>query len=138
MEFPLHLVSKPSGGYRPCGDFRALNAIAVTDRYLIPNINSFSSKFLNKTCYSKIDLTSAYHQIKVHPDDIPKTAVITPFGLFSFNFMPFGLKNAAATFQRMMDKIFSNLECAFVYIDNILVFSDNEDSHVISKWFLKH
>ena len=127
---PLHLELKSNGDYRPCGDYRALNAITKVDRYPIPNINSFSSKLANKTCFSKIDLTSAYHQIKVHPDDVPKTAIITPFGLFEFKNMPFGLKNAAATFQRAMNKIFSTLSCVFIYLDDILVFSDDLESHL--------
>ena len=83
---PLHLVPKNNGDYRPCGDYRALNAITKVDRYPIPNINSFSSKLANKACFSKIDLTSAYHQIKVHPDDVLKSAITTSFGLFEFRY----------------------------------------------------
>ena len=127
---PLHLVPKSNGDYRPCGDYRALNAITKVDRYPIPNINCFSSKLANKKYFSKIDLTSAYHQIKVHPDDVPKTAITTPFGLFEYKYMPFGLRNAAATFQRAMDKIFSTLLCVFIYLDDILVFSDDLESHL--------
>ena len=127
---PLHLVPKSNGEYRPCGDYRALNSITKTDRYHIPNINSFSSRLANKACFFKIDLTSAYHQIKLHPDDIPKTAITTPFGLFEFCHMPFGLRNAAATFQRAMDKMFSNLKCVFIYLNDILVFSHDEESHL--------
>ena len=89
---PLHLVPKQSGGYRCCGDYRALNSIIKSDRYPIPNINSFTTKLANKQRFTKIDLISAYHQIKMHPDDIPKTAIICPMGLFHYEFMPFGLK----------------------------------------------
>ena len=127
---PLHLVPKTNGEFRPCGDYRALNSITKPDRYPLPNMNSFSSRLADKTCFSKIDLVSAYHQIKMNPDDIAKTAVTVSFGLFEFQYMPFGLKNAAATFQRMMDKIFAKLSCVFVYIDDILVFSDDEQSHM--------
>ena len=127
---PLHLVPKSNGEYHPCGNYRALNSITKTDRYPIPNINSFSSRLANKTCFSKIDLTSAYHQIKLHPDDIPKTAITTPFRLFEFRYIPFSLRNAAATFQRAMDKMFSNQKCVFIYLDDILVFSDDEESHL--------
>ena len=127
---PLHLVPKSNGEYRPCGDYRALNSVTKVDRYPIPNINSFSGKLANKTCFSKIDLTAAYHQIKVHPDDICKTAITTPFGLYEFRFMPFGLRNAAATFQRAMDKMFANTKCIFIYLDDILVFSDDEETHM--------
>ena len=127
---PLQLVPKNNGEYRPCGDYRALNTITKVDRYPIPNINSFSSKLVNKKYFSKIDLTSAYHQIKVHPDDVSKTAITTPFGLFEYKYMPFGLRNAASTFQRAMDKIFSTLLSVFIYLDEILVFSDDLESHL--------
>ena len=126
----LHIVPKSNGEIRPCGDYRSLNTITKPDRYPVPNVNSFSSTLHNKCCFSKIDLTAAYHQIKIHPDDICKTAMTTPFGLYHYHTMPFGLRNAAATFQRMMDKIFSKLSCVFTYIDDILVFSDNEKSHL--------
>ena len=111
---PLHLVPKQSGGYRCCGDYRALNSITKSDRYPIPNINSFTTKLANKQRFTKIDLISAYHQIKMHPDDIPKTAIICPLGLFHCEFMPFGLKNSSATFQRYMDRIFRQIDCVFI------------------------
>ena len=126
----LHMVQKPDGSFRACGDYRSLNSITVPDRYPIPNINSFSAKLSNSYIFSKIDLLSAYHQIRMHPDDIKKTALTTPFGLFQFNYMPFGLRNAASTFQRMIDRIFSHLNFVFAYQDDILVFSDNLENHV--------
>lgn len=127
---PLHLVKKTDGKYRSCGDYRSLNSITKIDRYPIPNVNAMSSKLYNKYYFSKIDLVSAYHQIPVHPDDIPKTAITTPFGLYEYKFMPFGLKNASATFQRFMDSLFSGVSCVFTYIDDILVFSEDEESHI--------
>ncbi len=110
---PLHMVRKKDGSWRPCGDFRRLNMVTVPDSYPLPNMMDFSSRMAGCSIFSKIDLRKGYHQIPVYPADVPKTAIITPFGLFEYLRMPFGLRNAGNTFQQMMDRVLAGLDFCF-------------------------
>jgi hypothetical protein len=95
---PLHLVPKKDGS-------RRLNAVTIPDRYPLPNMQSLNDRMAGCTVFSEIDLVKAYHHIPIAEEDIQKTAIATPFGLWEFFFMAFGLRNAAQALQRLKDNI---------------------------------
>ncbi|UYV81197.1 K02A2.6-like, partial [Cordylochernes scorpioides] len=126
---PLHMVAKKDGSFRLCGDYRQLNAKTVTDRYPIPRIEDFHHILKDAKIFSKIDLLKAYFQIPIEEKDKCKTAVITPFGLYEYNVMNFGLKNAPSSFQRFIHEVLWGLDFVFPYLDDILIASASEVEH---------
>ena len=123
------MVPKKDGTSRPCRDYRRLNERTVGDAYPIPHIHDFASGLAGCKIFSKVDLVKGYHQVPVRVQDIPKTAIATSFGLYEFTRMPFGLKNSAQPFQRLMDSVTGQLSGVFVYIDDVLVASPSVEQH---------
>lgn len=126
---PIHMIKKNNDEWRVCGDYRALNAKTVPDNYPVPHIHDVAYMLQGKKCFSKLDLQKAYYQIPIAESDIVKTAVITPFGLFEFLRTPFGLRNAAQTFQRFIHNVLYGLDFCFPYIDDILIASETKEVH---------
>lgn len=126
---PLHIVPKKNGDIRVCGDYRRLNSITIPDRYPVPRIKDFTHHLSGKTIFSTVDLNRAYQQLSVREEDVEKTAIITPMGLFEFPRMCPGLKNAGQTFQRYIHEVLRGLDFVFPFIDDLLLASENETQH---------
>ena len=125
---PLVVVDQ-KGKYRICGDYRELNKKTIPDKYPIPRIDDILQIAKGQKYFSTIDLEKAYLQIPMNKDDIHKTAIITTFGMFEFLVMPFGLRNAPATFQRTIDNILRPYKFAAAYLDDIIIASNSELEH---------
>ena len=125
---PLHIVKKKDGTWRPCGDYRQFNLAAKPDLYPPLHIEDLSTKLEGMKVFSTIDLRKEYWQVPVAAADVPKTAIITLFGLWEFLRMPFGLKNAGQSFQRFMDDILAGIP-VFIYLDDVLMASPTVAKH---------
>jgi hypothetical protein len=124
-------VHKKDGTQRMCVDYRSHNDVTINNKYPLPRIEDLFDQMRGAKVFSKIDLRSGYHQMKIRPSDIPKTAFTTRYGLYEYTVMSFGLTNAPTYFMYLMNKIFMEYLDKFVvvFIDDILIYSKNEEEH---------
>jgi hypothetical protein len=129
---PALFVKKKDVSLRLCVDYRPLNAMTIKNKYPLPYIDVLFDQLVGAKVFSKIDLRSSYHQIKIRASDIPKTAFSTRYGLYEYLVMSFGLTNAPTYFMYLMNSVFMPELDKFVvvFIDDILVYSKNEDDHI--------
>jgi len=129
---PVLFAKKSDGSLRLCVDYRALNKLTIKNRYPLPRIDDLLDQLHGAKVFSKIDLRSGYHQVRVADEDVHKTAFRTKYGHYEFKVLPFGLTNAPATFMTLMNSAFTGLidKCVVVYLDDILIYSKSREDHI--------
>ncbi|GKF57680.1 putative reverse transcriptase domain-containing protein [Tanacetum coccineum] len=128
---PVLFVKKKDESFRMCIDYRELNKLTIKNRYPLPRIDDLFDQLQGSSIYSKIDLRSGYHQLRVRDEDIPKTSFRTRYGHYEFQMMPFGLTNAPVVFMDLMNHVCKLYLDKFVivFIGDILIYSRNKEEH---------
>lgn len=129
---PIVLVPKKEGGQRFCVDYRRVNAVSESDAFPLPTVSEILESLAGASVFSTLDLNSGYWQVAMDPESMAKTAFVSPFGLYEFRVLPFGLKNAPATFQRLMNRVLADWlgKCCLVYLDDIVIYSTSFSQHI--------
>jgi hypothetical protein len=142
---PVLFVEKKDGTKRMCIDYRALNEVTIKNKYPLPRIEDLFDQLRGAGVFSKIDLRSGYHQLRIQPSNIPKTTFITKYGLYEYTVMSFGLTNAPVFFMYLMNSVFMDYLNKFIVVsvDDILIYSHNEEEHeehlkMVLQWLWEH
>lgn len=128
---PVLFVKKKDGSMRLCMDYRELNKLTIKNRYPLPRVDDMFDQLKNDVCFSKIDLRTLYHQLKIKPEDIPKTALHIRYGHYEFLVISFGLTNASAASMDLKNRVFKKYldEFVIVFIYDIQIYSKTEEEH---------
>ena len=134
---PVLFVKKKNGEMRMCIDYRALNKVTIKNKHPLPRIDECLDRLQGSSHFTSLDLKSGYHQVRISPSDVPKTAFNTRYGQYEFLVLPFGLTNAPPTFQQLMNSVLGDCldKFALVYLDDILIYSKTDSEH---KQHVKH